>query len=139
MRDPGWDLTFSAPKSVSVLWSQANLRVRKIIEACIEKAFRKAVDYLEQEAAYCRIGRGGTEKVRAKLTVAAFVHGTSRLTDPQYHIHGLFMNAGLCPDGKHRALSSIDLFRHKMAGGAFFRAGSRICCKRSWASRSCAP
>ena len=122
MRDPGWDLTFSAPKSVSVLWSQANLRVRKIIEACIEKAFRKAVDYLEQEAAYCRIGRGGTEKVRAKLTVAAFVHGTSRLTDPQYHIHGLFMNAGLCPDGKHRALSSIDLFRHKMAGGAFFRA-----------------
>ena len=113
-----------------MLWSQANLRVRKIIEACIEKAFRKAVDYLEQEAAYCRIGRGGTEKVRAKLTVAAFVHGTSRLTDPQYHIHGLFMNAGLCPDGKHRTLSSIDLFRHKMAGGAFFRAALRASAAR---------
>ena len=121
IRDPGWDLTFSVPKSVSVLWSQADEALRKRIQKIIERAFRKAIGYLEAEAAYCRMGKGGKKKVKAKLVVAAFVHGTSRKLDPQYHIHGLALNAGLCPDGKFRALSSIDFFRHKMAAGVFFR------------------
>ncbi len=121
-RDPGWDLTFSVPKSVSTLWSQADESLRMQIQGLIDQAFRKSIGYLESEAAFCRVGRGGSKKVKAKLVVAGFAHGTSRLLDPQYHIHGLVLNAGLCPDGKYRALSSIDLFRHKMAAGAYFRA-----------------
>ena len=75
-RKPGWDLTFSAPKSVSVLWSQADAGTRREIQAAHLAAVKAALGYLELEAGLSRRGKGGfgldpvgfcaTTKMRAK-------------------------------------------------------------------------
>lgn len=118
----GYDLTFSAPKSVSVLWSQADPETRREIQAAQIEAVKKALDYLEQEATYTRRGKGGVELEKCGLIVATFEHGTSRAQDPQLHTHAVALNIGIRGDGTTGTLESKPLFRHKMAAGAIYRA-----------------
>jgi conjugative relaxase-like TrwC/TraI family protein len=49
-RRAGWDLTWSAPKSVSVAWSQADPATRERIEECLRRAAAAGVAYLEEVA-----------------------------------------------------------------------------------------
>lgn len=121
-RKPGWDHTFSAPKSVSVLWSQASPDLRKVIESCHNEAVRVSIQYLEDQATITRRGHGGVESEQGQLVVASFLHGTSREQDPQLHTHALILNAVLREDGSWGALRSRDLYMHKMAAGAVYRA-----------------
>lgn len=121
-RQPGWDLTFSAPKSVSVLWSQVDASTRKAIQDAHYKAVTVAVGYLEQEAAVSRRGKGGASTERCGLVVATFEHGTSRAQDPQLHTHALVVNLGRRDDGSWGSIRSRDLYLHKMAAGALYRA-----------------
>jgi len=120
-RTPGWDLTFSAVKSASVLWSQAPEDLRGSLQAAHATAVSEALSYLEEAAGTTRRGQGGAEVERAGLVVARFEHGTSRCLDPQLHTHCLVMNAGLREDGSFGALRSRDLFEHKMTAGALYR------------------
>ena len=120
-RQPGWDLTFSAPKSVSVLWSQADSKLRNNIQAAHRQAVDKTIEFIEERFAESRVGKGGTERVKAKLVVAAFEHSCSRALDPQLHTHSLVLNLGVCNDGKVRTITSKDLYRAKMLSGAFYR------------------
>lgn len=119
---PGWDLTFSAPKSVSVLWSQASPEKQRLLQDAHLKAVEAAVDYLQDEAAFSRVGKEGKRLERADLIVALFEHSTSRALDPQLHTHALFMNIGVGEDGRTRTLSSLSLFLSKMTAGALYRA-----------------
>lgn len=121
-RRAGWDLTWSVPKSVSALWSQADTQVRNRIETCLKTAARVGVSYLEDVAAFTRRGEDGWLRERAKLTLAAFQHSTSRAQDPQLHVHTILLNVGLRFDGSTGTLETHELFRHKMAAGALFRA-----------------
>lgn len=121
------DLTFSAPKSVSVLWACGDEQVRKQIQEAIFAAAKKGCDYMQDEAAYAR--RGDKEKAKdltdiepCALTFALFEHGTSRAQDPQLHIHALALNFGIRGDGTTSSLESRVMHQHKMAGGAIFRA-----------------
>ena len=50
----GWDMTFSAPKSVSVLWALTDVRERAAIESAQHNAVATAMRYLEQSAAWAR-------------------------------------------------------------------------------------
>jgi conjugative relaxase-like TrwC/TraI family protein len=59
-RQPGWDLTWSVPKSVSVLWASASPQDRKTIEEGVRQAVEKVIEYIEKELAFCRAGRRGT-------------------------------------------------------------------------------
>lgn len=119
---PGWDLTFSAPKSVSVLWSQVDQETGLEIRAAHISAVEKAVQYIEKEAVWTRRGKGGAEHQRCEAVVAAFEHGTSRAQDPQLHTHALLLNIGVTADGKTRTLETQALYEHKMAAGAIYRA-----------------
>lgn len=119
---PGWDLTFSAPKSLSVLWSQVDADTRQVLQRAHFEAVKKAIGYLEDEATVCRTGKGGHTPVPAKLVVATFEHGTSRALDANLHTHALVLNMGVCADGKLRTLESKPLFEHKMTAGALYRA-----------------
>jgi conjugative relaxase-like TrwC/TraI family protein len=120
-RQCGWDLSFSAPKTVSVLWSQADPDTRRVIEEAHFAAVKAALTYLEDTAAFSRIGKGGTHRVPAGMVVAAFEHGTSRALDPQLHTHCLVLNIGVRPDGTTGSIVSRPLYEHKMAGGAIYR------------------
>jgi conjugative relaxase-like TrwC/TraI family protein len=119
---PGWDLSFSCPKSVTVIWCQGESEVRKAIQEAQADAVRAALDYLQDAAACTRRGKGGRERETTKLVVAAFEHGTSRAQDPQLHTHCLVMNVGVRADGTTGTIVSQPHYAHKMAAGAVYRA-----------------
>lgn len=121
-RQVGWDIAFSAPKSVSIAWAIAEQKQRMQIQACHEKAVAAAVAYLEENAVYSRIGKGGTRLEKADAVVATFLHGTSRDLDMNLHTHCLFTNVGIAKDGKSRTIQSPELFKSKMVAGALYRA-----------------
>ncbi len=79
-----FDLTFSAPKSVSVLWGLSAGPVQHDIRDAHEAAVRAAFDYLERTACVNRRGAGGQRQLRGEgFVAAAFHHRVSRAGDPQ--------------------------------------------------------
>ncbi len=120
-RRPGYDLTFSAPKTVSVFWSQANRQTRQIVQQAQQKAVETALNYLEEQT-ITRMGKGGHQHVPAKLVVGMFEHGTSRALDPQLHTHALVFNVAVRPDGSTGTIENNSLYRNKMLAGAIYRA-----------------
>lgn len=121
-RVAGWDLTFSAPKSVSIVWSLAGEDLQKKIEVAQSKAVAKALEFVEEHAARVRTGKGGEDIEQCKLVAAAFLHGTSRELDQQVHTHVFVFNQGIREDGSSASLDSREIFRWKMAAGAAYRA-----------------
>ncbi len=121
-RVPGWDLTFSAPKSVSTAWSQAGHEIGQEIRAAHHEAVEKALRFLEQEAGFSRTGKKGAILAKAILAFATFEHGTSRAQEPQLHTHCILMNVGIRQDGTTGTLYMSPIYKHKMAAGALYRA-----------------
>ena len=121
---PGWDFTYSADKSISVLWSQATPEQRKLIEQDIRDSVLTVTGILEETAIYTRRGAGGKLFEPSSLIAAAYEHCTSRSGEPNLHIHLLIMNVGVRPDGKFGTLSGAHLFTPnlKMTFGALMRA-----------------
>jgi len=120
-RDAAWDLTFSAPKSVSVLWSMSSQEVRREIEAAHREAVEKTLATIETTAGRSRRGKGGAIKEPAALVFATFFHGASRAQDPAVHTHAVLPNVGLRRDGTTAALWTKNIFQGKMASGAQYR------------------
>lgn len=90
MSGPGFDLTFSAPKSVSLLWAFGDEQVRSRVGAAHEAAVDQARGHLERDATLARRGAGGGTFLPApNLVGAAYRHRTSRAGDPQFHTHVL--------------------------------------------------
>ena len=102
---PGWDLTFSAPKSVSIMALVGG--DRRLIEA-VNQAAKEAVAWMEENAAYSRFTEDGKAISRptGNLAVAMFAHDLTRAQDPQLHVHAVGMNATQGPDGEWRSLDS---------------------------------
>jgi conjugative relaxase-like TrwC/TraI family protein len=115
----GWDLTFSAPKSVSIAWAFSSDEARRNIEDAHNKAVTVALEYLEQRALSSRDREQFGQPIKAILA-ATYQHGTSRELDPQLHTHAAVANLGMRADGTFCALD-FDT-RYKMAGGAIYRA-----------------
>jgi conjugative relaxase-like TrwC/TraI family protein len=120
-RRAGWDLTWSAPKSVSVAWSQAEAPDRAEIEAALAAAVAVGVGYLETVGVVSRVGENGVVRDPARLVFAAFLHSTSRAQQPQLHIHTVLPNLALRTDNKIGTLEPRELYRHQLAAGALFR------------------
>jgi conjugative relaxase-like TrwC/TraI family protein len=118
----GFDLTFSAPKSVSVLFAIDDELVATALLASHERAVRTALAYLEREACWTRRGRDGVERLAGEGFVAAsYRHRMSRAGDPQLHTHVVVANM-TSADGRHTALDARALYEHKSAAGAVYRA-----------------
>jgi conjugative relaxase-like TrwC/TraI family protein len=121
-RLPGCDLTFSALKSVSIVWALADVNSRRLLACAHVAAVREALAYAEETVLSARRDRGGVVREPARLAVALFPHATSRALDPQLHVHCLVVNVTVHADGTTGAIESRPLFRHKMAIGALYRA-----------------
>lgn len=120
---PGWDLTFSAPKSVSALWSQAPAEMRLAIQEAHHEAVSLTISYLEDVAGFTKRGKGGASKEPVQgFVVASFEHGTSRAQEPQLHDHCIVFNVAHRLDGTVGTLLGRPLFLEKMAAGAHYRA-----------------
>jgi hypothetical protein len=93
-RVASFDLSFSDPKSVSLLAAGSSPEVRAEVQAARHAAIRKVLGWLEQEAVGVRRGHNGVDRFRGSgVTAAAFDHRTSREGDPQWHTHLLVQNA----------------------------------------------
>ncbi len=116
---PGWDCTFSAPKSVSILAEAAGISAVKDAHT---RAVKKALDYIESVASVTRVmeNNESNQITTGKLCFAAFTHDTSRELDPQLHTHCVVMNGTKTHKG-WRSLSSRELYRIKMLAGQYYR------------------
>lgn len=121
----GWDLTFSTPKSVSVVWGTADESMRGAIQLAHDRAVAASIRFVEDHAAFTRRGSGTSSDEERResvgLVIAAYRHGTSREQDPQLHTHCMTFNAAPRSDGTVGALDSRPLYEWKMASGAVYR------------------
>jgi len=117
---PGWDVTLSAPKSVSIMAEVAG--DRRLIAAHGE-AVKTALAHVETHMAATRVRHGGavTREATGNLIVASFQHGTSRAQDPQLHTHNVIMNATQGEDGSWRSLEPRAIYQLQKQIGAIYR------------------
>ena len=126
IRVPGFDLTFSAPKSVSVLFALGDPDVSRQAREAHEAAVDAALGYMERQGAVGRRGRGGSESVLGNgFLAAAFRHRSSRAGDPQLHTHVLVANMTRGPDGRWTALDARRLYANAKTGGYLYQAHLR--------------
>jgi conjugative relaxase-like TrwC/TraI family protein len=108
----GFDLTFSVPKSVSVLWGVADAATQERIVQAHHDAVADVLDYFEKEIAATRTGVSDRDGAVAQVDVAgvaavAYDHYDSRAGDPQLHTHLVVSNKVLTVwDQRWRSLDS---------------------------------
>jgi conjugative relaxase-like TrwC/TraI family protein len=125
-RVSGFDLTFSAPKSVSVLWGLSDPETSAAVRAAHDRAVGEGLAYLERHATMARRGAGGERRIETSgLVAAAFVHRTSRNGDPQLHTHVLAANAVLGADGRWSSPDARLLYFHARTAGFVYQASLR--------------
>jgi len=123
----GFALSFSPPKSVSLVGAFGDRSVTADVDAAHDAAVRAALAFLEDHAAFSRTGRGGFVQVETDGFVgAAFTHRTSRAGDPQIHSHVLVANKVRCGDGRWRSLDGRELFAFQKAAGMLYNATLRV-------------
>ncbi len=122
----GFDLTFRAPKSVSVLWGIADPAIARELGEAHDAAVDAALGYVEREACWGRRGAGGVVQVRGGgLVAAAFRHRASRDGDPLLHTHVVTGNLTQGPDDRWTALDARHLYRHAKTAGFLYQAQLR--------------
>ncbi len=105
----GFDLTFSVPKTLSILaLTSKDDTVRTTINTIILEAATKTLAQIEHGCAQARITQAGntTYVNTGNLTVALFLHDISREGDPNLHVHAVVMNMTQRHDGQWRSLAS---------------------------------
>jgi len=116
----GIDLTFSAPKSVSL---QALVAGDSEIIKAHDRAVKKTLEVAET-LAQARTKTFGKTRVEdtGNLVIAKFRHETSREQDPQLHTHALVMNITQRADGQWRALKNDKLIKSTVYLGSVYNS-----------------
>lgn len=120
-RRPGLDMTFSMPKSASVM---AYIAGDKRILAAHMEAVKATMSWVEKNLAEGRKDIDGRKvPVRTgNLVYALFQHDTSRALDPQGHIHAVIANLTKMADGKWQALHNSELWKNNSLIGSIYHA-----------------
>jgi len=120
-RRPGLDMTFSMPKSASVM---AYIAGDKRILAAHMSAVKATMNWVEKNLAEGRKDIDGRKvPIRTgNLVYALFQHDTSRALDPQGHIHAVIANLTKMPDGKWQALHNSALWKNNSVIGSIYHA-----------------
>ncbi len=126
----GFDLTFCAPKSVSLIRALRGDDVaEKAVLAAHATAIAEALEYLSQHAGYTRVHNpvtGEKDLVRLPGLVAiAYQHETSRAGDPHLHTHVLVPNRQARGDGKLVSVDGTSLYHEAKAAGVIYQATLR--------------
>ncbi len=130
-RKLGIDLTFSMPKSASIMAYVAG--DERILGAHMA-AVKKTIDFIERNYAEARISerKGNPDSVlhreaqkTGNLVVALFAHDTSRALDPQGHIHAVIANMTKDLNGTWKALWNGEIWRNNTVMGQAYHAAFR--------------
>jgi conjugative relaxase-like TrwC/TraI family protein len=116
-----FDGTFSAPKSVSVLWA---LTGDDGWREAHDLAVQAVVDHVERYAATTRVRVKGPRSYpdAIGLTMAVFPQSTSREDDPQLHTHWITSSKVQLPDGRWYALDASYLKDNQRALGGLYQS-----------------
>ncbi len=143
-----WDVTFSADKSVSLLWALGDDETRRQVLEAFEDATAAAFEYLESVASATRgatrvavlddqgrplVDEHGRSRHRVETwpiattgyVAASFTEFTSRADDPQLHTHVVVANKVRGVDGVWRTIDGRLLYRHQLAAGYLHEAELR--------------
>jgi conjugative relaxase-like TrwC/TraI family protein len=126
----GFDLTFCAPKSVSLLRAldTGGVASKAVVEAH-NRAVAEALAYLHTHAGYTRVHNPVTGKKDLQrlpgLVAAAYQHETSRAGDPHLHTHVLVPNKQARGDGMLVAVDSDALWHEAKAAGIIYQTTLR--------------
>ncbi len=119
---PGRDLTFSAPKSVSIAALVGG--DDRIVEAH-DRAVAATLAWVEENAAQTRMKGPDSGKMARvggqKIVAALFRHDTSRNLDPQLHTHAVLANMVRGGDGKWRSMANEGLYARQKLVGMLYR------------------
>jgi conjugative relaxase-like TrwC/TraI family protein len=122
----GFDLTFAAPKSVSLLRALTTDVNDKVVAEAHMRAVHAAMDYLHQHAGYTRVHNPVTGKKDLQrlpgLVGIAYQHETSRCGDPHLHTHVIVPNRQARADGALVSIDSKSLFHEAKAAGVVYQA-----------------
>lgn len=121
----GTDLTFSMPKSWSILALVGG--DRRILDA-YGAAVRETLAWAEKNLAETRMEVKGKERVAqtGNLVIGLFQHDTNRNQEPNAHVHAVVANVTQGPDGKWRALRNDKLWEHNTLLNAMTMARFRL-------------
>ena len=125
----GFDLTFAAPKSVSLLRALTDDVGEKVMQAAHLRAVDAAMTYLHEHAGYTRVHNPltGTKDLHRLpgLVAIAYQHETSRCGDPHLHTHVIVPNRQARADGTLVSLDSKSLYHEAKAAGIIYQATLR--------------
>jgi conjugative relaxase-like TrwC/TraI family protein len=128
-RGGGIDVTFSAPKSVSVSWALGDESERRAIEQAHHAAVDQAIRHMTETVGTVRRSYAGNvvEQPARELIAAEYLHTTARgvldgdAPDPQLHSHVVITSA-VRDDERIVAVASRPIFRAAREMGAFYRS-----------------
>jgi conjugative relaxase-like TrwC/TraI family protein len=119
---PAFDVVLRPTKSVSILYGLGDAATGRAVLAAHHAGLAEAVGYLDEHLG-ARRGHGGVQHVSGQgLLAVGFDHRTSREGDPLLHTHLVTANRVQGPDGRWTALDGRDLYRHRLAADAIYRA-----------------
>ncbi len=117
-----WDLTLSAPKSVSLTaLVGGDERVREAHRQAVDAALRATERYVQ-----ARLGGLRPAQTTGQWVAARFEHDSARPVDgysaPQLHTHTVVFNMTTTEDGQTRALQPRELYRSQQYATAVYRS-----------------
>src|SRR4030095_9415321 len=119
---PAFDVVLRPTKSVSILYGLGDAATGRAVLAAHHAGVGEAVAYLDGHLG-ARRGHGGVQHVQGRgLLAVGFDHRTSREGDPLVHTHLVVANRVQGPDGRWTAVDGRDLYRHRLAADAIYRA-----------------
>jgi conjugative relaxase-like TrwC/TraI family protein len=119
---PAFDVVLRPTKSVSILYGLGDPATGRAVLSAHHAGLAEAVGYLDGHLG-ARRGHGGVQHVSGQgLLAVGFDHRTSREGDPLLHTHLVVANRVQGPDGRWTALDGRDLYRHRLAADAIYRA-----------------
>jgi conjugative relaxase-like TrwC/TraI family protein len=119
---PAFDVVLRPTKSVSILYGLGDPATGRAVLAAHHVGLAEAVAYFDEHLG-ARRGHGGVQHVSGQgLLAVGFDHRTSREGDPLLHTHLVVANRVQGPDGRWTALDGRDLYRHRLAADAIYRA-----------------
>jgi conjugative relaxase-like TrwC/TraI family protein len=119
---PAFDVVLRPTKSVSVLYGLGDAATGRAVLQAHHAGLAEAAAYLDEHVG-ARRGHGGVQHVSGQgLLAVGFDHRTSRAGDPLLHTHLVIANRVRGPDGRWTALDGRDVYRHRLAADAIYRA-----------------
>ena len=125
---PGFDITFSAPKSVSLaalLPTRKHPRGDRGVLRCHDEAAKATLDWIEETKLQTRgydPATGRRPRVKGHgMAAALFRHIASRNLDPQLHTHAVVANMTRDGEGHWKSIEPTELHRNAILFGAYYR------------------